>query len=58
MSTVDINAPTGWYITYKAGTGRSIAYGNTFATQESAQAVLDSLSQACQDKMHVIEVKP
>jgi hypothetical protein len=57
MSTVEINAPAGWYITYKSGSGRSIAYGQTFPTQEAAQKKLDSLSQACQDKMHVVERK-
>jgi hypothetical protein len=57
MGTVNINAPAGWYITYKSGSGRSIAYGQTFPTQEAAQKKLDSLSQACQDKMHVVERK-
>jgi hypothetical protein len=57
MSTVNIGAPAGWYITYKSGTGRNIAYGQRFPTEQAAKKKLESLSVLCQKRMHVVSVK-
>jgi len=54
MSTVTIPLDPGWYITYKSGNGRALAWPSRFATETQAQSKLDELG--LNETMHVIEV--
>jgi hypothetical protein len=45
MTRIDINAHEGWYITYKAGSGRSVAVGGAFKTKEDAQGYIDEMGK-------------
>ena len=47
MTSVLINAPAGYYICYKSGTGRSVAFDKSFATEKWAQAYLDAKGRDC-----------
>jgi hypothetical protein len=45
----------GFYICYREGDGRQLAYAKHFDTSEAAQAKIDAL--LCQTILHVVEVK-
>jgi hypothetical protein len=61
-TVVIVSKPPGWYIAYKRGDGRVIAYPTTFATKELAQRKLDEAGKNVTPPtdfnsfMHVVEV--
>jgi hypothetical protein len=54
MGSVKLPLADGWYIAYRAGTGRTLAHSKCFETREAAQAVIDQ--HGLNQSMHVIEV--
>ena len=52
MTSVLINAPVGYYICYKSGTGRTLAMSRSFATETWAQAYLERHGNV--ETMHVV----
>ncbi len=57
MTTVNVNAPKGWYICYKSGTGHSIAHAKRFSTEADAQKKLGEFEPEFKEVVHVVEVK-
>ena len=53
-NVVTLSVPVGWYICYKSGTGRAIAYSGTYATREAAERVIENLE--IRNLIHAVEV--